>query len=199
VTDIADTIDITDDDARAEDDMFPVPEPTAAPDPEAPFGRKRDGTPYKRDPAQYASRRGKPVGGGRRRRSSASSSTSGGGSRRTDYRPALGALVQMVAAPLAVAGQRSPAALADAAALAIHGPAVVEAVNDIAQEQPAVARVLDRLAKVGPYGALLTAVAPLAVQMLVNHGMIPVEAGEAAGAVSPDDLVASLEGAQEPT
>jgi hypothetical protein len=42
----------------------------------------------------------------------------------------------------------------------------------VAEQDPKVARVLDRICAVGPYGALVTAVVGLGAQLAANHGRI---------------------------
>lgn len=140
---------------------------------EAPWGLKADGTPYKRDPSRYQGR-----GKGRAK-----------GGKGKDYRPDVRGLVQVVGMPLAVAGQANEAFLADAVALEAQSEPIVEAVNELALRNARVAAALEKLATVGPYGLLLSAVSPLVLQVAVNHGALP--AGMM-GTVPPGALVAAL-------
>jgi hypothetical protein len=154
-------------------------------DPTAPWGRKADGSP-KDKPGRKP---GQKTGTGRRRGRSAGPAEQPegtpappppraarkptGGSKRTDYATSLNGVVQMVAMPLGIAGQRNPQLLADAAAVATHGPNIAAALDDLANEKPEVARVLDKILTVGPYGALMTAVLPLVFQLGANHRVLP--------------------------
>lgn len=104
-----------------------------------------------------------------------------------DYRPGIEGIGQLAAGALLFV------APADGAAIMFHTPTIAQALNDLAQENPTVAALLDRLLQVGPYGALLAAVAPLAIQILVNHDKLP--AGFM-GSAPPDALVAAVMGGQ---
>lgn len=138
---------------------------------------KKDGTPRQRP----GPKPGSPQRGGR-----------GSRSRKPDYRPAVGGLLQLVSTPLIILGSQRDEYLADAAAISLHAQPIVEAVNDLAQTNPQVARVLDSLTRVGPYGALLTAVVPLAIQLAVNHRVIPHQVAEGLGAQNPEALVGAV-------
>jgi hypothetical protein len=102
-----------------------------------------------------------------------------------DYRKGIEGIGQLVAGGLMFV------APADAAAVILHTPPIAEAVNDLAAEDPRVAAILDKLLKVGPYGALLSAIAPLIVQIMVNHGKVPAGI---LGSETPDRLVSMLIG-----
>jgi hypothetical protein len=86
-------------------------------------------------------------------------------------------------------GMRKPVYAADAAAITVHAPAIAGALDDLAHEDPAAAAVLERVLQVGPYGALLAAVAPLVLQVLANHEAIP--AGSL-GTIPPTELIRSF-------
>lgn len=175
-----------------------TPPPAAAgTDPEAPWGRRADGTPK----AKPGRPKGTPNTSPRRpatpraaqQRPKAPSGGGGSSKRREpDYRGGINGILQLLAAPLVVAGAKSDAALADAAALTIHGPAIADALHQMALERPEIAAVLDRVLSVGPYGALLAAALPLAVQIAVNHQVIPDMVGAGMGAHPRDDLVAMM-------
>jgi hypothetical protein len=98
-------------------------------------------------------------------------------------------LLQMPAMGLSMIGRqtKNPALQADGMAIAMHAATLAEAVNATAQAQPEVARALDRVMKAGPYGALIAAVVPLALQLAANHKMIPAAASM--GVHAPEDLV----------
>lgn len=102
-----------------------------------------------------------------------------------DYRSGIEGIGQLAAGALFFV------APADAAAVGFHTPPIAAALNDLAQQDPRVAAVLDRILAVGPYGALLAAVMPLVLQILTNHGKVP--AGML-GTLEPDQLVGAFLG-----
>ncbi len=149
---------------------------------DAPWGVKADGTP-----------RAKPG------RKSSGNTTRSTGTRRTttrkgqkDYRPAVAGLIQMAAFPLTMAGTAKPEFALDGAALIIHAPAVADAIHEIAVNNPEVARVLESLMAVGPYGALIGAVIPLAIQICANHKVLPPAVTENLGAMPPEVLMGRM-------
>jgi hypothetical protein len=86
-------------------------------------------------------------------------------------------------------GVRKPVFAADAAAITVHALPIASALDDLAHEDAAVAAVLERVLQVGPYGALLAAVAPLVLQVLANHEAIPPGT---LGTIPPDQLIRSF-------
>lgn len=186
----------------------PVGESPLAPppaDPEAPWGYKPNGQPYQRDPSVYArrsagqqARRGRPPGGGvpkapgKRAGSTKPPPT-------PDYATAISGLFQLTAFAVGTAGRllRMPALLADAAGIAVHHPPVAAALGDLAMENAAFAAVLDKVAVAGPYAALITAIIPMGLQILVNHkgGPVPEEMTRTFGVRSRDDLLGAPAGA----
>jgi hypothetical protein len=93
----------------------------------------------------------------------------------TDYTEGVTQLISMPAAILGVVGSQTNniPLVADAAVINHYAPKVAEAVNDLAQERPEVAAVLERVLKAGPYAALMGAVVPMAIQILANHKILP--------------------------
>lgn len=150
----------------------PVVTPVTGEDLAAPYGRKPDGTARKRP--------GRPPG------STTSRSTK---STVVDYRTPIIGLFQIPAGILSIAGMRRPVFAADAAAITIHGPGIAEALDRLAQERPEIAAILERVLQVGPYGVLIAAVAPLALQILANHEAVPPGA---LGTIPPAELVSQF-------
>jgi hypothetical protein len=91
-----------------------------------------------------------------------------------------------------------PGCRADAAALALHGEALSDALASTAAADERLGRALDRLLTAGPYTALVMAVVPLGAQIAANHGVLPVGF---MGAEDPAKLRAQVAGVlaeQEP-
>lgn len=84
---------------------------------------------------------------------------------------------------------------ADAGAVDMHAAPIAHEVAVLAENDDRIANIVDRLTAVGPYAALLTAVMPLALQILVNHDRIkPSAAGLMGGKVmSKEALSAKVE------
>jgi hypothetical protein len=119
---------------------------------------------------------------------------------RTAYRPPTGHdrefYKQNVAGVLQIAGAAVfPASPADACAIIVHTPSLSESIADLAQQDSRVAAILDKLLEIGPYGALLSAVMPLVVQILANHGIIKPGA---MGSMPAEEIIALVVGKPEP-
>ncbi len=155
-----------------------------------------EGQPVVTSAGRYAKKRGPksaPSAASPRRTARKSTSRpSAPRSKAPDFRPGLNGMFQLIAAPLAFVQPL------DAMAVAQHGPNVAEALNDLAQERPEVAMVLQRLLSVGPYGLVIAAVLPLAVQVLHNHDVLPAVAAQRLGAVPKEQLLAELGIVPEP-
>lgn len=153
-------------------------------DEDAPWGRRKDGTPRKRPgppPKAGAPRVSAPSKTAPR--STKSSST-------PDYESAINGLLQIVSIPLAFT---SPL---DALAVAEHGPGLAAAAAQTARERPEVAAVLDKLTAIGPYGLLIGAMIPLAAQIAANHDVLPPAINKMLGVKSKDEMTAQLRAAQ---
>jgi len=171
---------------HVDDDAIP-PKPTEPPaDAAAPYGYTKDGKPRRKPGPAKGTGAGRPASMPRKRAHRATSS------KRPDFRPAVLTVFQSIAAPLAMLGTRDETFLADATAVAVHAPGIAEALNEIAQENPALAAVLTRLAAVGPYGALFAATVPLLAQVATNHGALPVAVAATFGAEDPALLLAQV-------
>lgn len=92
----------------------------------------------------------------------------------TDYTEGVTQLLTMPAAILGIVGSQTNniPMVADAKVVSDYAPHIATAVNDLAQERPEVAAVLDRVLKAGPYAALMGAVVPMAMQILANHNIL---------------------------
>jgi hypothetical protein len=104
--------------------------------------------------------------------------------------------MQLPAAGLIIAGQRaqSVALTADGATILVHGPGVAKAIAEIAENDPRVMALLEKVLAFGPYGVLLAALFPMVAQFGANHGG-PLPLLEGFGAVAPEQIIsaASLE------
>jgi hypothetical protein len=161
----------------------------------APFGLKVDGTPRK-------SNRGRRPGPARaaaprpRATPRAKAKAEPG---RPDYRAALGMLIHLPVGIMSVAARgirderRRTAVQLDAMTLTVHGPALAEALARTAEQNARLAAALDKIVKVGPYGEVIAAVAPIALQIAANHHV--VEAGSVPGTMTAEQLVNAVSAA----
>lgn len=81
---------------------------------------------------------------------------------------------------------------ADAMTIGKFFPPVAKELANIADENESVAKPLDFLIKVGPYGALIAAAMPLVMQLAVNHKMADPLAMQGFGVVAPEVLEAQM-------
>ena len=158
--------------ARAAD-AEPAQEIPAPPkrDPEAPYGRTKDGTP-KKGP------------GGRPSKDKPRVAAPKAAQSKKDFTRELTGLVQLGWGILA------PTSPADAAAVKLAGPGMVQAWNALAQENAQVAAGIQWLTSGSAYGAVVMATAPLILQVLANHGRISHERVAALGVHDPAQLAA---------
>lgn len=81
---------------------------------------------------------------------------------------------------------------ADAMTLGRYFPPVASELATIADEYESVAKPIDVLIKVGPFGALIAAAMPLVMQLLANHKVIDANAAIGQGVVPPQVLEAQM-------
>lgn len=153
-----------------------------------PHGVKADGAPRRRP--------GPSKGTPRPPRKTAARAPASSSRRTPDYRPGVEALLQLLAGPLVIAGVQTGSVplQADGAALLTHAPALADGVQAAAEQDPRAAALLDRLLKAGPYAALLTPLATLALQLGANHGLVPVPVVAPLGVMEPGALVSMVSG-----
>lgn len=113
-----------------------------------------------------------------------------------DFSDRINGLLQTTfAIPLATAGMmlRNRALLADADVVATQGPRFAVAVNELAQENQQVRQIVERVTKLGPYGALLEPLVMAAVQIVTNHKQELLRITSKLGAKSLDKIVGTQE------
>lgn len=81
---------------------------------------------------------------------------------------------------------------ADAGAISRHWPAIAHEAAACAEHDQKMAKALDYLLEVGPYGNLIVVTLPLVAQLMVNHKMAKPEAMAGAGVVHPETLAADV-------
>jgi len=81
---------------------------------------------------------------------------------------------------------------ADAAAIGMHFPAIAPELAQIAEGKTWLMGPIDFLIETGPYAAFVTAVAPLALQIAANHGVIDASRLYAQGVRPPAVLESEM-------
>lgn len=172
----------------------PTPSSQTEADADAPLGRNLDGSAKtsrrgrpRKAPGPTTSGAGPGTGRTKPRKAAApprSSSRSGPRAKpRIDYKSSLDGLCQLVGVPLFFV---SPL---DAAALIVHQDELTTGLDQLANSDPRVAAILDRLLVAGPYGIVLAPVLKIGAQIAVNHNALPAEVGKFLGAVPPEILL----------
>jgi hypothetical protein len=80
----------------------------------------------------------------------------------------------------------------DAGAIGMHWPGLSHEAAGISETDEKMARALDYLLEIGPYGNMITLALPFVAQIMVNHGVFKPEAMAGAGVVHPDALTAQI-------
>jgi len=99
----------------------------------------------------------------------------------------LNGLAQLGQGLLLMTGQ-----YADAAAVGMHFPPVAAELAKIADSNETIAKPIDFLIEIGPYGALIEAAIPFVMQILANHRLIKIEAMLGSNVTSPEVLEAQM-------
>lgn len=119
---------------------------------------------------------------GTRTRSTSRTKSAATSSPHRRYEEGVAGLLQIPSAGLALFNP------VDAYCVAHHTPPIAKAVADLAVERPEIAAALDKILVAGPYGALIGAVFPLAVQLAHNHNAVPAPMAKAMGATPKADI-----------
>lgn len=157
-------------------------------DPEAPYGRRADGTPYQKSPEerqrlsdQLAAGRERAKREGRTRPKVRQPSRAPARPRRaaaaapkvSPHKQAALGILQLAAAPLAMAGRWVPVLQLDALALTLHAEPLADALAAVAEEDSRWAAVMEKAGNIGPKGALILAGLPVVLQLAANHRLMP--------------------------
>jgi hypothetical protein len=81
---------------------------------------------------------------------------------------------------------------ADAATIGRHWPNVAPELAGVAEEHDWLAKPIDLLIEVGPFGALIAALLPFGMQIAANHGWVNADALSSQGVVPPQVLEAQM-------
>lgn len=81
---------------------------------------------------------------------------------------------------------------ADAGAINMHGAPIAHELATLAESNDGIAKGLDYLLEAGPYAGLITAVMPLALQIMANHKVIRADLIAGGGVVPPEALEAEV-------
>lgn len=170
--------------SRTEQD---VPQPS----PEAPWGYKADGTPYKRNPESYRGGRKRRADGTPPPKRNARPNQPNSAAQTQARGQGIFELLSIPVAGLAMAGQatNSKPLVADAIVLGKGAAPIATAVAQLAEQDARVAQLVDSLIQTGPYAALFTALMPVAVQIGANHSERFAEIATSLGAQSADDVI----------
>lgn len=117
---------------------------------------------------------------------SGGSKRAGSGSRKMQAREeAANGIGQILSFGCMATGQ-----MADAGAIGLHWPNIAHEAAQVAETDEKIAKALDYLLEVGPYGNLIVVTLPFVAQILVNHKILKAEQMAGANVVHPDSLEA---------
>lgn len=154
-------------------------------DPEAPYGRKKDGTPKQR-PGRKPGSTITTMSTTPRRRTSASAQ------RRKLYTIRSAAIqdtLQLVAIGISMAGQfrQSAPLAADAILIGSNAEGIGNAVAEAAEQSEEIANAVDKLIGTTPYAPIIAVVMPVAVGIFANHN---AAVRHVTNSPSPDVIIA---------
>lgn len=164
------------------DDTIQSPEnreetPTVAADPDAPWGYKPDGTPYKRDPSAFDRLRGKPFGSQNGAAPPRRATASSGKPRASSAGPAplahdaKGYAAKFGRVFRAGAKWLSKKAPVDGAIVAVRAPEMAEAWGRVAVSYPKFGRLVDRFGKGGDLSDAIGGTLATALMIAHAHGL----------------------------
>ena len=167
-------------------------------DPDAPYGRKPDGTPYKMS-AEARQAAADRMTAGRQAKAAARKGVGPAVASlpRTGAKPRAKAkkdeqdplltgayvLVQAPAMLLGLAGRWWPALGLDSLAISYHAQPLAEGMAEMALESSQLSAILTKAATISPGMKIASAVVPLLGQFAANHGALPPEAMATVGAL----------------
>lgn len=167
-------------------------------DPQAPYGRKPDGTPYK-VPLEQRIALGDRLAAGRAAKTAARVPGVGwgpppvaraSGKATPKVSPNVATVTGMLMLPamlLGMAARFNPTFALDSVAIKVHAVSVAQAVDSVAQEYDQVQAFIDAAGKATPASAILVALTPLVMQIAANHGAL--EPMPEMGVYGPVDLL----------
>lgn len=82
---------------------------------------------------------------------------------------------------------------ADAGAINTHGPGLTKETVKLADKYESIGKGLDALSQVGPFTGVITAAAPLVIQLATNHKLISTAQGAQMGATDPQVLAQQMQ------
>lgn len=165
----------------ADESEHPAPPKT---DPEAPYGRKPDGTPRKRPGRPPKDDTASKPRTQKRSRASRVAQTTTASAGPKDYRPQLHETLSGLWGVACLGSQ------ADAGALLVFRPALVQNVNAAAQQSAMCGRIVDAVTGYTVVGVAAGTLLMLGLQLAANHKRVDVKAVAHLGIRSSEELAA---------